>query len=273
MQEAIIFGNKIDSEFILLIPFIYILGFGILDTLIGLLCSLSFLLINLLFGFFVIYQSGALEIVNHNINVLTEIYLSSIFYIIILYLMSRIREQYVKAQVEADLMANLAMTDTLTQVDNRRQLEKNLIDEVKRTDRHRLPLAVIMFDVDNFKRINDRFGHSTGDMVLIRTAQVIKDSLRSTDHFGRWGGDEFICIATNTDENTAIRLAERLRNELEKSEIIATFPVTGSFGVTRYKHGDTADGLVRRADMGLLRAKNEGRNRVVTIPPETTLPV
>jgi diguanylate cyclase (GGDEF)-like protein len=130
-----------------------------------------------------------------------------------------------------------------------------------------------MFDIDNFKRINDRFGHANGDLVLVRTAKIVSDSLRSTDRFGRWGGDEFICVATNTSEDTAIHLAERLRNELERAGILEEFPVTGSFGVTRYKSGDTSDGLVRRADMGLLRAKNDGRNRVVTIPPETTLPV
>lgn len=273
MQGAIFFGSQIDSEFILLIPFIYILGFGILDIVYALLCSLSFLLINLLFGFFVIFQSGTLDVANHNINVLIQIYLSSIFYIIILYLMSRIREHYVKAQVTADLMSNLAMTDTLTQVDNRRQLEKYLNDEIKRADRHRLPLAIIMFDIDNFKRINDRFGHTTGDLVLVKTAQIVKDSLRSTDHFGRWGGDEFICVATNTNEDTAVQLAERLRNELEQAKICEGIPVTGSFGVTRFTRGDTPDGLVRRADMGLFRAKKNGRNQVVIIPPETTLPI
>jgi diguanylate cyclase (GGDEF)-like protein len=128
-----------------------------------------------------------------------------------------------------------------------------------------------MFDIDNFKRINDRFGHSTGDMVLVNTARLIKGSLRGSDHFGRWGGDEFICLATNTDEDTAIHLAERLRKELEQAKIMESFPVTGSFGLTRFVRGDTTDILVRRADLGLLRAKVNGRNQVVVIPPETTL--
>ena len=273
MQGAIFDGNQIESNFIVLIPFIYILAFGILDIRIALLGSLSFLMFSLLLGFFVVLQTGTLDVAPHNINLLIEIYLSSIFYIVILYLMSHIREQYVKSQVTADLMSKLAMTDALTQVDNRRQLEKYLDEEVKRADRHRLPLAVIMFDIDNFKRINDRFGHGTGDLVLVKTAKIVSDSLRSTDRFGRWGGDEFICVATNTNEDTAIRLAERLRSELEQAKIHEGFPVTGSFGVTRFARGDTADGLVRRADMGLFRAKKNGRNQVVTIPPETTLPV
>lgn len=273
LQGAIFDGGLIESAFLTLIPFIYILGFGILDTLVALLCSLSFLLVNLLFGFFVIFQTGTFDAANHNINLLIEIYISSIFYIFILYLMARIREHYVKAQVTADLMSNLAMTDSLTQVDNRRQLEKHLDDEVKRADRHRTPLAVIMFDIDNFKRINDRFGHANGDLVLVKTAQIVSKNLRKTDRFGRWGGDEFLCLATNTNEDTAIRLAERLRKEIESAEILENVTITGSFGVTRYVRGDLPDGLVRRADMGLLRAKNNGRNQVVTIPPETTLPV
>jgi diguanylate cyclase (GGDEF)-like protein len=273
LQGAIFEGDLIESAFLTLIPFIYILGFGILDTLVALLCSLSFLLVNLLFGFLVIFQTGTFDAANHNINLLIETYISSIFYIFILYLMARIREHYVKSQVTADLMSNLAMTDSLTQVDNRRQLEKHLDDEVKRADRHRTPLAVIMFDIDNFKRINDRFGHANGDLVLVKTAQIVSKNLRKTDRFGRWGGDEFLCLATNTNEDTAIRLAERLRKEIESAEILETVAITGSFGVTRYVRGDMPDVLVRRADMRLLRAKHDVRNRVVTIPPETTLPV
>lgn len=273
LHGAIFNGSQIDSDFILWIPFIYILGFSMLDIRNALLCSMSFFIIILMLGGFVLIQTGTFEVVPHNFNLLIEIYLSSIFYIIILYLMSRVREHYVTSQVTAELMSKLAMTDSLTRVDNRRQLEKYLDEEVKRADRHRLPLAIIMFDIDQFKRINDRFGHSTGDGVLIHVARVVSDSLRSSDHFGRWGGDEFLCVATNTDEDTANRLSERLRKQIEEAQIHESFPVTCSFGVTRFVRGDTPDSLVRRADMGLLRGKAKGRNQVVSIPPETTLPV
>ena len=273
LKSAILFGGQIESDFILWLPIIYILGFGMLDIRDALLSSLAFFLITMLLGFFVVLKTGVYYVSPNNLFMLIVIYLSGVFYIVILYLMSRVREHYVTSQVTADLMSKLAMTDSLTLVDNRRQLEKYLDDEVKRADRHRLPLAVIMFDIDNFKRINDRFGHATGDMVLVKTAQIVRDSLRSPDHFGRWGGDEFLCVATNTDEDTAIHLAERLRKELECTVIDEAFPVTGSFGVTRFTRGDTPDSLVRRADIGLFRAKNNGRNQVVPIPPETTLPV
>jgi len=273
LNGAISDGGQIESDFILWLPIIYILGFGMLDIRDALLCSLSFFIIIILLGFFVVLQTGVFYISPNNLYILIEIYLSGVFYIIILYLMSRVREHYVTSLVTADLMSKLAMTDSLTLVDNRRQLEKYLDDEIKRADRHRLPLAVIMFDIDNFKRINDRFGHATGDIVLVKTAQIVRESLRTSDHFGRWGGDEFLCVATNTDEDTAIRLAERLRKELEQAKIHETIPITGSFGVTRFTRGDTPDGLVRRADIGLFRAKNSGRNQVITISPETTLPL
>jgi diguanylate cyclase (GGDEF)-like protein len=156
-------------------------------------------------------------------------------------------------------------------MDNRRQLEKHLNEEINRADRHNLPLAIIMFDIDHFKRINDEFGHANGDMVLVKTARIVKMSLRSSDHFGRWGGDEFVCVATNTDEETAIILAERLRTDLEQAPILKSSPITCSFGVTRFVSGDTPEDLIRRADLGLFQAKSNGRNQVVVIPPESTM--
>jgi diguanylate cyclase (GGDEF)-like protein len=273
VRGAIYDGSQIESDFVLWIPLIYILGFTLLDIRRALIGSIAFFIILLLLGAFILVQSITFGSIPHNFSLLIEIYFASLFYIIILYLMARIREHYVTSQIMADVMSKLAMTDSLTMVDNRRRLEKYIDEELKRADRHRLPLVLIMLDIDNFKRINDRFGHSTGDIVLVKTAQLIKDSLRGSDHFGRWGGDEFICLATNTDEDTATRLAERLRKELERAQIMDSMPVTGSFGLTRFVRGDTPDILVRRADLGLLRAKANGRNQVVVIPPETTLPL
>jgi diguanylate cyclase (GGDEF)-like protein len=271
LRDPIYAGSQIEMDFVLWIPFIYILGFIMLDIRRALIGSIAFFIITLLLGSIVLVKSFIFGNNSHNVSLLIEIIFASLLYIIILYMMARLREHYVTSQVMAEVMSKLAMTDSLTQVDNRRRLEKYIDEEVKRSDRHHLPLVLIMFDIDNFKRINDRFGHSTGDMVLVNTARLIKGSLRGSDHFGRWGGDEFICLATNTDEDTAIHLAERLRKELEQAKIMESFPVTGSFGLTRFVRGDTTDILVRRADLGLLRAKVNGRNQVVVIPPETTL--
>ncbi len=113
-------------------------------------------------------------------------------------------------------MSKLAMTDSLTQVDNRRLLNQLLQEEVTRAERHNLPLSILLFDLDRFKSINDSFGHNTGDEVLQEVAQQLRQAIRTSDPFGRWGGDEFLCLATNTDGKQAVELAERLRDALQQ---------------------------------------------------------
>lgn len=272
-DSAIFLGSSIDSNFLMWIPFLYLLGFILLDIRNALLSSMIFLMLTLLYGIFIPVHSNLIGASRHNSILLIELYLSGLFYIIILYFVSRQREHYISYQVLAEIMSTLAMTDSLTQVDNRRRLEKYIQEEVNRAARHKLPLTVMMFDIDNFKKINDRFGHASGDLVLVKIARLIRDSLRSSDHFGRWGGDEFLCIATNTNEATAVQLAERLRGIIEQAQILDHSQVTCSFGVTRYHRNDTLDTLMRRADLGLFQAKKNGCNQVVTIAPETTLPI
>lgn len=273
IYEAIRNGSEIDPQIFLWVPFVYLLGFIMLDLRDALVGSLVFFIISLLLGAFLIFNNSGTAMTPTNIRLLAEVYLASIFYIFIMYVMARIRENYVSSQVIADLMSRLAMTDSLTQVDNRRRLEQYLLEEINRADRHNQPLSVIMFDIDNFKRVNDRLGHSKGDQVLINTARLVRDSLRSSDHFGRWGGDEFLCITSFTDADTAIHLAERLRQELQESDILESAEMTGSFGITSFARGDTPDTLVRRVDAGMMRAKELGRNQLVYIPPESTLPI
>lgn len=272
LNQTIVDGSPIDASLTMWIPLVYILGFILLDLRNALAGSLSFFFISLVIGIVLLLSSNFSYIQPISIRLLIEFYLAGMFYIIVLYLMSRIWEQYVTSQVMADMMSRLAMTDSLTQVDNRRKLEQHLLDEIKRADRHDLPLAIIIFDIDGFKQINDRMGHATGDLVLTKAAKLVRESLRSSDHFGRWGGDEFLCIATNTDEETAVLLAERLRKEVEVAKLLDGFPVTASFGVTRFVIGDTPELLVRRADVGLFRSKVKGRNQVTNFPPDATLP-
>ncbi|HCM96878.1 MAG: hypothetical protein A2X25_05465 [Chloroflexi bacterium GWB2_49_20] len=273
LQGAIFDGTQIESNFLLWIPFIYILGFSLLDIRRALVGSLIFFILIASMGVIILVQSDSIGVNPHNFYLLIELYLASMFYVIILYMMSYIREYYINSQMMSDVNSKLAMTDSLTMMDNRRQLEIYIDEEIKRSDRHRLPLAIIMFDIDYFKHINDRYGHAIGDLVLVKTARLVRNSLRSTDRFGRWGGDEFVCVATNTDEDTANFLAERLRKELEQAHILNSSPITCSFGVTRFVSGDSTDDLIRRADLGLFRAKANGRNQVNTISPDATLPV
>jgi len=208
-----------------------------------------------------------------DISILLQVYFASAFYIAILYLVARIRERYVSEQAVADDMSKLAMIDSLTQVDNRRNLNRILQEEVRRVERHNLPLSILLFDLDRFKRINDTYGHNTGDRVLQEVALKLRQNIRTTDPFGRWGGDEFLCLAINSEGQQAVELAERLRSVLEQHHFDAVDKVTASFGVTTYQRGDTPETLIRRADLGLYKAKEGGRNRVEAVLAGVTLPL
>ncbi len=160
--------------------------------------------------------------------------------------------------------------DFLTNLPNRRafteQTGKHLVDAKTRD----LEVAQILFDVDHFKRVNDRYGHSVGDAVLIRLAQLIKTLFRDGDVIARYGGEEFIAMAFGCNLADALALAERVRSVIESTEFQAAdgkvFHVTASFGVTttRARDIDTAQTMFRSVDQALYRAKAEGRNRVVT---------
>jgi len=271
---AITFMNgSFGPEFTLWLPFVYILSFLILSTNLALLLSGLFFLTTLIFGLasLIHYLVGGLAF--PNIALLLQFYFASAFYIAVLYLVSRIKERYISERVIANDMSKLAMIDSLTQVDNRRLLTQLLKEEVTRAGRHNLPLSVLLFDLDRFKIINDTFGHNAGDAVLQEVARQLRQAIRTSDPFGRWGGDEFLVLATNTDGKQAIELAERLREALENCHFSVPGKVTASFGITTYQSGDSPETLIRRADMGLYKAKSAGRNRAVAVLAGITLPL
>lgn len=159
-------------------------------------------------------------------------------------------------------LKQLATTDTLTGICNRRHFDEELEHEINRAARHSSPLSLILFDVDHFKRVNDTFGHQTGDQVLAQLAGAVGGSIRTTDLFARWGGEEFIVLMPGSDLNAAHLLAEKLRMALEKQPFSDVGQVTCSFGVAEYAPGDDMDALMKKADRCLYQAKASGRNRV-----------
>ena len=161
------------------------------------------------------------------------------------------------------------MHDPLTGLYNRRYLDARLAEEFHRAERHNLEFSVLLLDIDHFKKVNDVFGHLVGDDVIRRVAALVSQATRQSDTVTRFGGEELLVLALQTDPANAYLLAERIRSVIE-SDIIRTFDgqtvrVTVSIGVSSFELNDTSDALIERADRALYDAKNGGRNKVCTI--------
>jgi diguanylate cyclase (GGDEF)-like protein len=184
---------------------------------------------------------------------------------------ARVRERTASLdKLNADLQ-RLAMADPLTGLFNRRVFFDRAYQEFDRCRRHHGSLAVLMVDIDHFKRINDQHGHQAGDRVLQQVAKTLGDAMRSEDTLTRYGGEEFTVLAPDTDLANALTLATRVQQELSRQPIsIDADPlfVTVSIGVASLAKGDKAvEDVLKRADDALYAAKQAGRNRVMTHDP------
>jgi len=164
-------------------------------------------------------------------------------------------------RVEEELRA-LSVTDALTGIHNRRYFQDRLGSELERARRDGLALAVIMLDIDHFKRINDQYGHAVGDLVLRSLCQRIAQRLRRTDVFCRLGGEEFMVLCPGSDAEQARLLALKLWHGVREVPVEGVGRVTASFGVAGWRDGEGADALLLRADAGVYAAKMAGRDRV-----------
>lgn len=157
--------------------------------------------------------------------------------------------------------------DGLTQLFNRAHWQLRLSEEFSRAMRYETPLALIMFDLDHFKRVNDTYGHLGGDAVLCQVARIVRASVRENDIAGRYGGEEFGIILPSTSESGAMVLAERLRKTIEASPVPfeeKQIDVTSSLGIAEFQPGvKDFEQLIAMADAALYRAKETGRNRVI----------
>jgi diguanylate cyclase (GGDEF)-like protein len=164
-----------------------------------------------------------------------------------------------------ELLARLnyvSTTDALTAVANRRHGEDLLEREVRRARRYRAPLALLSFDIDRFKAINDTFGHPVGDVALRSVADCVRAVLRSSDVLVRSGGEEFRVIAPHTSAIDGLKMAEKIRHAVEQAAIPGCDHVTVSLGVAQLGEQESADSLVQRVDAAMARAKRAGRNCV-----------
>lgn len=179
-----------------------------------------------------------------------------------------------KLAAAEERIREMAITDDLTKLKNRRFLHERLKEELDRATRYRHPLACIFFDADHFKRVNDSYGHEAGDAVLKTISATAQEQCRQTDTLGRYGGEEFLMLLPETDLEQGRALAERLRQAIEAQVSIADqhhIRITATFGVACYSPGTTADqpdfsDFIKQADTAMLEAKKAGRNRVGVAP-------
>jgi diguanylate cyclase (GGDEF)-like protein/PAS domain S-box-containing protein len=171
------------------------------------------------------------------------------------------REVAERKRIEAQLQ-EIATTDSLTGVLNRREFDRLMVNELEKLKRYHTPaLSIIFFDVDRFKQVNDRYGHLIGDRILVEVANVVKTKLRRSDIFARWGGEEFVILAHGKLDQIHI-LAEKLRAELAAHTFPELGHLTCSFGVAEFSASEAMLETIEKADRQLYAAKAKGRNRV-----------
>jgi diguanylate cyclase (GGDEF)-like protein len=173
-----------------------------------------------------------------------------------------------------DKLRNIGLKDVLTGINNRRFFDQRLPEEISRSQRYQKPLSCLFIDVDHFKQINDTYGHANGDLVLKQVASMIRQTLRVTDVVGRYGGEEFTALLTETEESKALEVAERIRQRIEEHPIELseqTAPITVSIGVAGLQFpldhtksiAEVGASLVATADNALYQAKQAGRNCII----------
>ncbi|HZD09160.1 MAG TPA: GGDEF domain-containing protein [Candidatus Limnocylindrales bacterium] len=178
-----------------------------------------------------------------------------------------------RVEVERVVMQHQAETDQLTGIYNRRHFETSLEQEIERARRYGAPLALLMIDVDNFKKLNDSHGHLVGDRMLCRLARECESCLRTPDVFCRYGGDEFVIIAPETSALAAITMARRMRQNIEALGTDKSFGTLAiSIGIAVWEDSFKANNdFIAAADSALYQAKSAGRNRERIYSPKSQL--
>lgn len=182
---------------------------------------------------------------------------------LMIYTLARSKDRYAEALLDVARMRDVAHTDTLTSLPNRRELEGQLEHAIEAAEALDEPVSIVFFDLDDFKGVNDAHGHAVGDVILTEVGDAVRTLLRSGDTFGRWGGEEYLIVAPATSHDQAMHLAERVRRTLASHEFTRGVHVTGSFGVATSTTRLDAGALLLAADQRLYQAKRGGRNRVV----------
>ncbi|AFZ67843.1 GGDEF domain-containing protein [Deinococcus peraridilitoris] len=185
--------------------------------------------------------------------------------IVLLYSLVWLRQWGAEESSSRLQLQRLADTDALTDLPNRRGMYR-VLEQVMGS----MNFSVVLVDVDRFKAVNDDLGHAVGDLVLRGVADALRTGVRDGDEVGRWGGEEFLVVLPRAELPDVLQVAERLRFQVEQSDLLPGRGITASFGVAVWRAGDSLEDLLRRADEALYCAKREGRNRVCAENDERT---
>lgn len=178
-----------------------------------------------------------------------------VVFLLLLYRQSQLKKYNEQLQ-------KLSTTDSLTKVYNRLKLDEILEYEKKNFQRYYRPFCVVLLDIDDFKDINDKFGHSVGDSFLVELAELLNKNKRNTDSLGRWGGEEFLIILPECDIEGAHKVAQKLKNTIEEHIFKIVGHKTASFGIAQIREGEDINTLFDRVDNALYTSKQQGKNRV-----------
>ncbi|WP_121628495.1 GGDEF domain-containing protein [Poseidonibacter antarcticus] len=159
----------------------------------------------------------------------------------------------------------LSSTDYLTKLNNRKKIDSVLEENEKKFKRYKDDFSIILLDIDDFKKINDKYGHLSGDEVLVGISNILTEFTREVDAVGRWGGEEFIIICPKTNKDEALVLAEKLRNKISTYDFKYLGNITASFGISTYVENSSLKELLLKADNAMYLSKSKGKNRVESI--------
>ena len=165
-------------------------------------------------------------------------------------------------------LKTFALYDQLTDLPNRRYIDSFLKNRFSEYKEFEIPFALLMIDIDHFKKVNDSFGHNIGDIVIKMVAKTLQSVLRKNDFIGRWGGEEFLAVITEASDDDVKAISEKMRSLIEKSvvrDISQPLSVTVSIGSTLIRKKDTITSIKKRADQAMYISKNSGRNQTTFI--------
>jgi diguanylate cyclase (GGDEF)-like protein len=197
----------------------------------------------------------AQQVTGRTINALIQFYISGLVYLVLIAIYAQLREQFAS-------LHQLAHTDALTSLPNRRAMQARLEQELARSVRYQQPFAVLLIDLDHFKAVNDEYGHTIGDQVLREVSLRLNDTVRLNDVVARWGGEEFLVLAAGANLEQAAQLGRRLAEVIRNEPFTNSISLTISIGGAAYNKDGNLPGLISRADAALYEAKRAGRDRL-----------